>query len=541
MNLKTIILRELRLQSRNRWTYWQRVGFAGLPLIMCLWVFAGSNRDPGQEMLVVASVVSMLLFGFGAALAVSDVICSERREGTLGLLFLTSLRSWELLLGLAISAGARFLLCLIAIMPVLLLPLLTGGVHWPEVLRECLNVLIVVWLGISVGLFWSAVCREAKTSALCSVVTLLLVCLLPFGLAVLITAFTGGRLTTLQIAIGGPMFLAPLALTEVIQTESLLAYLVSVTSVSMIGLVFFLFSYRTFMALWIREASGLAVARTRRRSSNRVVRWFQQDWVTPTLSRKLSLRFPDELSPYYVLTKCYSRDLPFLRILVPLVVCIYLVVAAFSSQLAILGSRMNYYEGAFGILLLLDFLVRFNAAIEAPRQIISDRRSGMLELILTTPLHNREIVPALLDGSSDAHRGKTAVLVAMHLLQSLLLIGGLAGSRTGMEGLELFVLHLGLALFVPWEMRVLRTLGIFWGLRGVNAVRIFVQLFSVAYLFPVLLILLFSGGLGMRSGTFGLALVVVWHGLRLFLWRFLLDRSKPNSERVRESVTSDGV
>ena len=69
----------------------------------------------------------MILFSFGAALAVSDVISAERREGTLGVLFLTSLRSWELLVGLALAAGARFLLCLVAIVPVLMLPILSGG------------------------------------------------------------------------------------------------------------------------------------------------------------------------------------------------------------------------------------------------------------------------------------------------------------------------------------------------------------------------------------------------------------------------------
>ena len=108
---------------------------------------------------------------------------------------------------------------MVAIVPVLMLPILSGGVAWAEVLRQCLNVLIVVWLGIAVGIFWSVLCREAKTSALSSVVTLALVSILPLALALFLSSGTAGGPSFLEIFIAGPVFMVPLSLTEVLKHE----------------------------------------------------------------------------------------------------------------------------------------------------------------------------------------------------------------------------------------------------------------------------------------------------------------------------------
>ena len=542
MNLITIIVRELRVRSRSSSTYWQRVGFAGLPLIACLWVFFDRSHMLGPSMLVGVSVVSMVLFGFGATLAVSDVISAERREGTLGLLFLTSLRSWELLLGLAISAGARFLLCLIAVIPVMLLPLLTGGVGWAEVLRQCLNILVVVWLGIAVGIFWSVLCREVKTSSLSGIITLILVAIVPVGIVLLSGGLGGRNPTFFEIAIGGPFFLVPLALSDVIRTQSFMAYGVSVAGVSAMGIVFFLLAHRLFNALWIRETSGIALKTTPRKSTNRFIRWLQKDWVLPTLKRRHALRFPDGVGPYQVLTRCYSRDLPFLRIVVPLVVCAFLLTTAISSQLGSPYWRTLYFEGALALLFLLDFFVRLNMSIEAPRQVLSDRRSGMLELMLTTPLPNQQIIPGLLAGISQSQGGKTFVLTMMHLIQGFILLGALSANHFQASGgiVGLMIVHLGLAFLLPWEMRALQTVGVWWGLRGVSSVRICVSLLGLTYLAPLVVLLLLQSWFERSSGIIGVLVFVLWHLARLRLWRRLLSRAGPEPERVRELVGRDG-
>ena len=83
--LLTILVRELRVLCRKRGTYGMRIALA-LPVLLTgvLYTFAPIYTDGG--IMTAQAAVCQILFAFGAALAVSDAISSERREGTLGLL-----------------------------------------------------------------------------------------------------------------------------------------------------------------------------------------------------------------------------------------------------------------------------------------------------------------------------------------------------------------------------------------------------------------------------------------------------------------------
>ena len=64
----------------------------------------------------------------------ADCISRERREGTLGLLFLTPLTVLDVIAGKAAIHVLRALTLFLAALPVLVLPLVLGGVEWRWVL-----------------------------------------------------------------------------------------------------------------------------------------------------------------------------------------------------------------------------------------------------------------------------------------------------------------------------------------------------------------------------------------------------------------------
>ena len=132
MTLLPILHRELRARARGRATYWARFAVGLLGLLICLpeTFFAGSfglgSSSGGRVFNGVISTAFLL--SCSACLLAADAISAERREGTLGLLFLTRIKSLDVLLGKLSSVGITSLCALVAFFPVLMIPVIAGGV-----------------------------------------------------------------------------------------------------------------------------------------------------------------------------------------------------------------------------------------------------------------------------------------------------------------------------------------------------------------------------------------------------------------------------
>src|SRR5437867_7526419 len=103
MTLLPVIERELRVRARNRATYWTRFAAALLGTLICLppLMLSGpfsSSVVTGKSVFNGVWGAAFILCCF-ACLFTADVISAERREGTLGLLFLTRVRTLDVLLG----------------------------------------------------------------------------------------------------------------------------------------------------------------------------------------------------------------------------------------------------------------------------------------------------------------------------------------------------------------------------------------------------------------------------------------------------------
>src|SRR5262245_48532156 len=119
-----IVARELRVGARRRGTYWTRVGASLLAMLTMLWlliVAAAGSAVAGQGKLLF-EVLSSFAFAFALLVGVrltSDCLSSEKREGTLGLLFLTDLKGYDIVFGKLASSSLASFYGLLAIVPVL--------------------------------------------------------------------------------------------------------------------------------------------------------------------------------------------------------------------------------------------------------------------------------------------------------------------------------------------------------------------------------------------------------------------------------------
>jgi hypothetical protein len=103
----------------------------------------------------------------------ADCLSEEKREGTLGLLFLTDLRGYDVVLGKLMSTSIRSANGLLAILPIMGLPLLMGGVTRGEFWRVILALLTTLFLSLNLGMFMSALNREARQAMSSTILGLL--------------------------------------------------------------------------------------------------------------------------------------------------------------------------------------------------------------------------------------------------------------------------------------------------------------------------------------------------------------------------------
>src|SRR5262245_4709542 len=109
MTALPIVGREIRVAARRRGTYRGRVIAALFPigaaaillLVMTTLPFAGQ----GRILFTALSAFAFLYALFTGVLLTADCLSAEKREGTIGLLFLTVLKGYDVILGKLVSSS----------------------------------------------------------------------------------------------------------------------------------------------------------------------------------------------------------------------------------------------------------------------------------------------------------------------------------------------------------------------------------------------------------------------------------------------------
>jgi len=184
MRILPIVGRELRVASRKRGTYWTRVIAAALALLLMgsfLGAWSATRQITGANSgQILFSILKWLCFVFacgGGMFLTSDCLSEEKRDGTLGLLFLTDLRGYDVVLGKLIATSFRAFYGLLAIFPELGLTLMLGGVSGTEFWRTILAICNALLFSLAAGVFVSALSRDTLKAMSAT----LLLCALALG------------------------------------------------------------------------------------------------------------------------------------------------------------------------------------------------------------------------------------------------------------------------------------------------------------------------------------------------------------------------
>src|ERR1700722_1750218 len=144
MTFLPIVARELRAAARRRGTYWSRTIMAvGAIIVGTITFIEASNSNSqsyqiAQEMFSVGSVMAFIYCLCVGVCSTADCLSEEKREGTLGLLFLTDLKGYDVIGGKLVATSLNSIYGLLAMLPILALSLVLGGVTPGEFWRMAL-------------------------------------------------------------------------------------------------------------------------------------------------------------------------------------------------------------------------------------------------------------------------------------------------------------------------------------------------------------------------------------------------------------------
>lgn len=170
MILFPIIERELRVAARAKMTYRNRFLAALAVIGVSAWIFYERRLDQqaviGNEMFEMVSLTALIVSLLAGIFHTADSISEERREGTLGLLYLTDLKSGHVVFGKLTANSIPSFFALATIVPILGIPFLLGGVSGAEMARTALALLNALWFSVTAGLFASTLAKDDRVTRL---------------------------------------------------------------------------------------------------------------------------------------------------------------------------------------------------------------------------------------------------------------------------------------------------------------------------------------------------------------------------------------
>ncbi len=381
MSFLPIVGRELRVTARRKSTYRMRtwtVVFA--VVVVCFSLFpAMLLRPPGG--LGKSLYITLTNFAFGlcllaGALLTADCLSEEKREGTLGLLFLTDLKGYDVVLGKLMAMSLNSIYGLLAVLPITGLSLLLGGLTGGEFWRMTLALLNALFFSLATGILVSAVGRDSQRVM---GGTLGLVILLAGGLPVVVKA---------ALALGVPAGWECLAwispyypftrALEPMHSWQPARYWWALLASQLFGWCLLGLASVALPHRWQERA----VAGER---AGMLARWSQPRSERPAQRA----RAREELLPVNPVFWLMSSGPDFRRI-AWVIAGAWGVVVLFVCLLAPRDTG-SFVLGYYAVL-PFGFLLKCLLALQACRFFVEARRNGGLEMLLSTPLTSRDIL-----------------------------------------------------------------------------------------------------------------------------------------------------
>jgi ABC-type transport system involved in multi-copper enzyme maturation permease subunit len=162
-----VVQRELRQGARRPFNFWLRVGgAAGGTVLLYLVTRSAREGEPALGIRLFADLHTLLLALICAIVPAmsADCIAREKREGTLGLLFLTPLTAGGIVVGKGLVQALRAFTLWLAVLPVLVVPFIAGGVGWADVTSAVAMEFCVAVFCLAGGILASAAAKGRATA-----------------------------------------------------------------------------------------------------------------------------------------------------------------------------------------------------------------------------------------------------------------------------------------------------------------------------------------------------------------------------------------
>ena len=481
-----IVERQLRESSRRPATYRMRSLLALAAL--AIWFFlliAGSHAGGGvRKGMMLFIAIGVLAMGFCLVAGIfltADCLSEEKREGTLGLLFLTELKGYDVVLGKLVATSLHSIYGLLAVLPLLALPLLMGGVTSGEFWRVTAVLLLTLYLTLSIGIVVSALARETRQAMSATLfIIIFLAGVLPLCWWIQRVSFSGSQWDFLLWPSPGYLYMRAFdyywrfgAGSDIFWNSFLIIFLLA--TIALLAACFYL------PQAWHEKGE----TEKRRPEQN----WRRQ-FRFGSIASRLADRWRLEFNPFYWLSSRDRFPSHIAKTAIGLLFLIWL-----GCYAGCYSSSGRTKDTCFGIVMFLSYGIHqvFKAliTIEASRRLSEDRQSGALELLLVTPLSISKILSGQRRALGEVFRWPMVFVAIINLCMFFLITGR---NRVGMSGTDRVVfseMFIGGGLMVALDALALTWVGMSMALKKRGHHRAIYSTFARVMLPPWLAILLF--------------------------------------------------
>ncbi len=456
-----VITREMLVTARQPLCYRMREAVVGLSILFMFAVVLnqGGGQDSGLKLYTAlhCSVVTMILF-FAPALT-GDAISREKREGTLDLLFLTPLNGQSIVSSKLFSNGLRMLTIWLACLPIVVIPVLAGGVSPPLIaLSLCVQFVCLV-LSLLAGLTVSIFVHKALAAVLGSILAAVLA--VSFHYIVFCSLLSSVSLSSdilLQIyaALVQVLFFPALIVKGTLPANSFWAFLGGST------LYVFCISL-----LWAAILGRTLANRRRKEGESARTAWFRRVFLTPaifknTLQRSMRRRIESNPLIWMEYRTAWSRSARS--------ILIALLIVGESYVLDPFSSTFLYSQ------LIAAFIFVLLICVTASSSFQREKENGAFELLLVAPLTEEKLLFGRLCAVWGYYQ-PVAIIFLVFIFSSL--------SNDRLSGMDnLFPIHL---LSICLSAVTVPVTGLYFALRKKNFLAILTSTAFIAIFLPYFL------------------------------------------------------
>lgn len=379
--LKTVLTlpiaqREMLVMAKSPAFYRTRLGSSVVLFLFgigfgLIYHYAGV-RAIGEIVQVLAFILITVCMFAGVHLT-SDSIAREKREGTLGLLFLTHMSPFQIVLGKLLAHGLAGFYWVLLTIPLLSLLLIVGGMRGVELATLGVAGLNMIFFSSAVGLYASTLNTDRKKAAGTGT---WIIMFFWWGLPLLIQ---------LLISLKAPLWLCQwlgvLSLTGVFnspfagpRTQLVDSPLVQLLSTHLLGWFFTWMAVSSLKRHWQDQP---ARAKVRLRD-----RWKQLSFGKPEVRLRLRQRLL-EINPFLWLSSRDRLRPIFLWVLTVLLIGLMIYIFPFG-----LGAGGLFLSLA----ITLNLLHKAMIAGTAGHQLVLEQEQGTLEMLISTPLRVEDVL-----------------------------------------------------------------------------------------------------------------------------------------------------